>query len=121
MAGPSSGAQPLSAATWKFSFGGDAPDDEEEGGDGGEEGEGSDDEDGAGVDRDDELEGAYAALDMARAIFRKVEGDEAKIKVADVHKLLGEVEQESSEYCLGPVRSSAVSLTSPEQVISTTL
>lgn len=110
VAGPSSSgtagaAQPLSASSWKFSFGGDGPDEDEEEGEGGgddeEDGQGDEEEEGGGgggVDRDDELESAFAALEQARIIFSKVEGDEAKIKVAEVHKLLGEVEQESSAF-----------------------
>lgn len=106
MAGPSSGAQPISAANWKFSFGGDAPDDEDEdGGEGADGDEEEGEEEGTGVDRDDELESSFAALEQARLVFSKMEGDDAKIKVAEVHKLLGEVEQESSE--LRPLSSLA--------------
>lgn len=93
VAGPSSVTAPT-AANWKFSFGGDEPDDE---GEGDQEEEGEEDDGVAGVDRDDELEDAFNVLDMARAIFAKMDGNEAKQKRADVHKLLGEVAQESGE------------------------
>lgn len=99
VAGPSSGAA-ATASNWKFSFGGDAPDDDDDEDGEGDEGDGDDEEEGAGaaVDRDDELENAFISLDMARAIFEKMDGDEAKQKRADVHKLLGEVAQESEQF-----------------------
>ena len=43
---------------------------------------------------EDDLETAFMMLDTARAIYEKVEGDEAKMKVAEIHRLLGDVASE---------------------------
>ncbi|KAK4049194.1 DNA-dependent ATPase mgs1 [Microbotryomycetes sp. JL201] len=79
-----------------FSFGGDGPDDEDENED--EEGDDEQEEEAAAVDRDDELEAAFGVLDMARTIYEKMDTEDAKVKRADVHKLLGEVAQESAQF-----------------------
>ncbi|KAM0786536.1 hypothetical protein ACM66B_001993 [Microbotryomycetes sp. NB124-2] len=97
-AGSSSAAAAGPSTSRNFSFGGDAPDDEDD-----EDGEGEDDDDEddegvAAVDRDDELEAAFGVLDMARTIYEKMDTKEAKLKRADVHKLLGEVAQESAQF-----------------------
>lgn len=78
-------AVPLTAASIKFSFGGDDPDEEDE-----EEEEGEAEE-----DKEDDLESAFLMLDTARAIWEKVDSREAREKVAEAHKLLGEVATES--------------------------
>ncbi|SCZ87418.1 BZ3500_MvSof-1268-A1-R1_Chr2-2g04884 [Microbotryum saponariae] len=88
------------AASWKFSFGGDAEDDDDE------EGAEGDDEDGGDeammVDRDDELEGAYSAFEMVRAIWsRDNDGSkETQIKIAEAQRMCGEVERESEKFDL---------------------
>ncbi|SCV70279.1 BQ2448_1673 [Microbotryum intermedium] len=97
----SSAANPQNvAASWKFSFGGDAEDaDDEESGEGDDE-EGGDE--GMTVDRDDELEGAYSAFEMVRAIWSK-ENDgskETQIKIAEAQRMCGEVERESEKFDL---------------------
>ncbi|SGY15041.1 BQ5605_C013g07219 [Microbotryum silenes-dioicae] len=91
------------AASWKFSFGGDAEDEDDDD----EEGaEGDDDEDGGDeammVDRDDELEGAYSAFEMVRAIWsRDNDGSkETQIKIAEAQRMCGEVERESEKFDL---------------------
>ncbi|KAK4055843.1 hypothetical protein OIO90_003098 [Microbotryomycetes sp. JL221] len=96
-AGPSSAAAGPSTSR-NFSFGGDGPEDDEEGEE--QDGDDEEDEEGAGdtLDRDDELETAFSVLDMARTIYSKMQSDEAKLKLADVHKLIGEVAQESAQF-----------------------
>lgn len=107
VAGPSTGTN--AAANWKFSFGGDA--EEEEGDDGEGEGEGDEEEEGgaAAADRDDELEASFEAFEMAKRAWSAItkadetnEGDKkaALLKLAEAHKMLGEVERESGTFCL---------------------
>lgn len=116
-ANASAPAGPSNAA---FSFGGDAEDEEEEESGEGEDGEG---EDGAaGGDREDDLESAFQVLEIARTILEKelknasegkgkgkgketatggeektFEGGDEKVKerLAEIHRLLGDVESES--------------------------
>ncbi|BGP41166.1 hypothetical protein JCM10449v2_005137 [Rhodotorula kratochvilovae] len=135
-AGPSSAAAGPAASTSsaaagpsnpKFHFGGDGEDDdgaeggddEEEEGEGGEEHEG-DESAAPGADREDDLESAFQALEVARTILqREVDAAESalacareeagkdalvaerrakKEKLADVHRLLGDVATESEQF-----------------------
>lgn len=90
VAGPSSGpAPPVTAANIQFHFGGDADSDEEE-----EEEEAPED---AGGDREDDLEMAFLMFDTARATWAKVDSTEAKTKLAEAHRLLGDVATESGQ------------------------
>ncbi|BGP56357.1 hypothetical protein JCM8202_000367 [Rhodotorula sphaerocarpa] len=120
-AGPSSGAGAgAPAASTKdskpnFHFGGDAEDDDEqdeEDGEGAGEGQGDEDGDGEGApggDREDDLESAFQVLDMARATLEKEiaslpakQGDDGlmakKERLAEVHRLLGDVATESEQF-----------------------
>ncbi|GAA5867029.1 hypothetical protein JCM3774_003760 [Rhodotorula dairenensis] len=105
-----------------FHFGGDAEDDDDdddggedagEGGPGEDEQSGDEDEGGAaqGGDREDDLESAFQVLDMARATLEKQvdaagastadEQDTLKGKkerLAEVHRLLGDVATESEQF-----------------------
>ncbi|GAA6010082.1 hypothetical protein JCM10207_007550 [Rhodosporidiobolus poonsookiae] len=120
-AGPSGSNATAGPSNPSFHFGGDAEDEEEEEeeGDGGDEdGEGA-----PGADREDDLESAFQVLDMARSIVEKeVEKVETELKVdakenegkgkdalgerrrerkeklADVHRLLGDVATESEQF-----------------------
>uniref|UniRef100_A0A0K3C7N8 BY PROTMAP: gi/472583631/gb/EMS21264.1/ histone-binding protein [Rhodosporidium toruloides NP11] gi/647396993/emb/CDR39760.1/ RHTO0S04e08856g1_1 [Rhodosporidium toruloides] n=1 Tax=Rhodotorula toruloides TaxID=5286 RepID=A0A0K3C7N8_RHOTO len=122
-AGPSNGAATASSSTPaaagpsnpNFHFGGDAEDASgDEGGadsDGeGEDGEGEGDDAPAG-DREDDLESAFQMLDIARTILTteiaalekdgKEEGEERRKreeKLAEVHRLLGDVATESEQF-----------------------
>ncbi|GAA6036740.1 hypothetical protein JCM8097_003454 [Rhodosporidiobolus ruineniae] len=106
----------------KFHFGGDAEDDEDDEQEEGGEGEG--DEEGApGGDREDDLESAFQVLDLARGILSKTIDDvesqlevdakenggkekdalgetrrREKERLADVHRLLGDVATESEQF-----------------------
>ncbi|GAA5987312.1 hypothetical protein JCM10908_001904 [Rhodotorula pacifica] len=124
-AGTSSAAAPAAAGPSKpnFHFGGDAEDeeDDQEGEGEGAVGEGQgaggeEDEEGgaAGGDREDDLESAFQVLDMARATLEKEvnaagessspEGagedklKEKKERLAEVHRLLGDVATESEQF-----------------------
>ena len=48
-------------------------------------------------DDQDDLELAWESLDLARIIFSKMEGDEVKLKLADVYLALGDTSLESGE------------------------
>lgn len=93
-AGPSSGN---AAVNHKFHFGSDDPDDDDEG----EEEEEAEEEDQESVD--DLLETAFQMLDIARTIYEKQDNptDAIRQKLADVHRLLGDVATESGEPALG--------------------
>lgn len=93
VAGPStsSSAAPLTAQSIQFHFGGDA---EEQSDEEGEEEEGEGDET-MGGDREDDLETAFLMLDSARAIYEKIDTEEAKGKLAEIHRMLGDVASES--------------------------
>ncbi|GAA5868053.1 hypothetical protein JCM1840_003667 [Sporobolomyces johnsonii] len=115
-AGASSSSTPAAGpSNAAFHFGGDAEDDEDDE----EEGEGEDDEADAapGADREDDLESAFQVLDLARSIVEKEVDDlekslkeeegtedketrrrERKEKLADVHRLLGDVATESEQF-----------------------
>lgn len=80
----------MTAQSIQFSFGGDDPDDGE---DDDEEGEGDDEPEG---DKDDDLESAFLMLDTARAIYAKQPA--ATLKLADVHRLLGDVATEGEQF-----------------------
>ncbi|BGP17534.1 hypothetical protein JCM10213_004076 [Rhodosporidiobolus nylandii] len=111
----SSTASPSNAA---FHFGGDAEDEEEEE----EGGEGEEEEGAPGADREDDLESAFQVLDLARTIVSKTveevetalaedekepkgkkedlseERRKRKERLADVHRLLGDVATESEQF-----------------------
>jgi HAT1-interacting factor 1 len=94
VAGPSTApTAPVTAASIQFSFGGDAED---------EEGEEEEEEEEAPTtttgDREDDLEMAFLMLDTARATWEKVQGIEAKKKLVEVHRLLGDVASESGSF-----------------------
>ncbi|KAK4701015.1 HAT1-interacting factor 1, partial [Phenoliferia sp. Uapishka_3] len=108
VAGPSTTTGPVTAQSIQFHFGGDAEDEEE--GEGDEEEDGEDEE--AHGDKDDDLETAFLMLDTARAIYSKIETKEAKLKLGDVHRLLGDVATEDgTSLSERPSPHSAVSLT----------
>ncbi|KAL8280950.1 hypothetical protein RQP46_006629 [Phenoliferia psychrophenolica] len=94
VAGPST-ATPVTAQSIQFSFGGDAEDDGED-----EEGDEDDeDEDGPGAgDKEDDLESAFLMLDTARAIYSKDDSRDSKLKLGDVHRLLGDVATEGGQF-----------------------
>ncbi|GAA5849110.1 hypothetical protein JCM8547_006449 [Rhodosporidiobolus lusitaniae] len=91
-----------------ISFSGDVEDDDDdyEGG----EGEGDQEEEGEGVpggDREDDLESAFQVLDLARTILgrevekgegREEEKEKLKERLADVHRMLGDVATESEQF-----------------------
>ncbi|GAA5960638.1 hypothetical protein JCM8115_001777 [Rhodotorula mucilaginosa] len=103
-----------------FHFGGDADDDNDNdegeeagaGDDGGANDDDDDEEDGAaaGGDREDDLESAFQVFDMARATLEKeinAAGEEEtgadklkekKERLAEVHRLLGDVATESEQF-----------------------
>jgi hypothetical protein len=85
-AGPST-APP--ASNPNFHFSGDEDEDEN-----GEEEQEEEEEEGEGEDQDD-LETAFGILDSARTILAKVDTKEAKLKLASVRQLLGDVATES--------------------------
>ncbi|KAM0749843.1 hypothetical protein T439DRAFT_40821 [Meredithblackwellia eburnea MCA 4105] len=90
VAGPSSGGAPVTAQSIQFHFGGDAEDDEEE-----EEEE----EEGPGAgDKEDDLETAFLMLDMAKTIFSKIDKEEAKLKLGEAYRLLGDVATEGERF-----------------------
>ena len=98
---PSAPTLPLPAAAVaptnarNFHFGGDEP--EEEGDDDAEEGG---DVDGEPVaDPEDDLETAFHVLDQAKVIYQRMDSDEARLKLANVHDALGEVLTESGAFC----------------------
>jgi HAT1-interacting factor 1 len=83
----------------KFHFGGDDPDDDEP--------EEEDDEAEADEESvEDLLETAFQMLDIARTIYekQKEQSEATQQKIADVHRLLGDVATESGELpaALGP-------------------
>lgn len=92
-AGPSTAL----ASSAAFHFGGDAEDEDDE-----EEEEGDDDEEEGdeqgGGDREDDLETAFLMLDTARAIWEKVDTEEGKAKLAEAHRMLGDVASESGKW-----------------------
>ncbi|KAG9013745.1 hypothetical protein FRB90_005750 [Tulasnella sp. 427] len=63
--------------------------DQEEG-----EGEGGDDED----EPEDDFNAAWEVLDLARALYAKADGDEAKLKLADTYMCLGDVSLETEKF-----------------------
>ncbi|GAA5827466.1 hypothetical protein JCM11251_003823 [Rhodosporidiobolus azoricus] len=106
-----------------FHFSGDADEEEEGEGDGGEDGEGEGEgEEAPGADREDDLESAFEALEVARTILTTeveelssqvedlLDSQEGKKKelearsrarkerLADVHRLLGDVATESEQF-----------------------
>ncbi|BGP33273.1 hypothetical protein JCM10296v2_005067 [Rhodotorula toruloides] len=111
-AGASSSSTPAAAgpSNPNFHFGGDAEDasgDEGEGADLDEDGEGEDGEGAPAGDREDDLESAFQMLDLARTILTTeigaMEGKEEERrkreeKLAEVHRLLGDVATESEQF-----------------------
>ena len=89
VAGPST-AGPVTAQSIQFHFGGDA---EEEEGDDEDDEDDEDDGPGAG-DKEDDLESAFLMLDSARTIYSKDDSRGSKLKLGDVHRLLGDVATE---------------------------
>jgi len=59
-----------------------------------EDGEGDDDEE-DGAEPEDDFNAAWEVLDLARAIYIKEEGDDAKLKLADTYIALGDVSLET--------------------------
>ncbi|GAA5984185.1 hypothetical protein JCM11641_005142 [Rhodosporidiobolus odoratus] len=123
-AGPFASASSASAAApaagssnAAFHFGGDEEDDQEEG-EGEGDGEGEDGgEEAPGADREDDLESAFQVLDMARTVLSRAverigtelgiaetkatleeEQRKTKEKLAEVHRLLGDVATESEQF-----------------------
>ncbi len=86
VAGPSSGN---AAVNHQFHFGGDEPDDDDEQ----EEDEPEEEQESV----EDLLETAFQMLDIARTIYEKSKDQSEAVqqKIADVHRLLGDVATES--------------------------
>lgn len=101
---PTAEAGPSTTQRANFHFGGDGPEDDEEGDEAGQNDAGDveneeADQSGAATTPDDDLETAFGVLDMARTILAKVEERtlENQMKLAGVHESLGEVAQESGK------------------------
>ena len=64
-------------------------DDDEEGAAHGEEG---------GEEPEDDFNAAWEVLDLARALYAKADGEEAKLKLADTYMALGDVSLETGKF-----------------------